>query len=462
MRLMSIVIGVYILFIAVPVLAQTPQPTPAPAFDADTLERLEELVQRAEIAAEQSLESQAAATEAIDHAFNLLGLFEAFGLVVTVVGGAAGIFGFTRLISAQRELAAARERLENELYEYRQSFDSEQQHRRDEVERLSQTMQRAAQEQRHTTSNALLANALIPLGERQYRAQDFTGALNTYLRALELDPANPVVHQRLGYVYTAAGDLQKAKYHYEQAIEREQNFAPALAGLGFVYRRMGEEIEKAMPKDTNDEGYLNKKIERDRRLNQAESLLLQALSLSPRLVDDDGESWWGVLGGLYKRRNQIDEAINAYYQVTVVTPQSSYGFGNLALLYLKRKDIPKMLEMYRRVERIAATEATAESGNFWGYADLIVSRFAIGKIEEANDILPDAIKIAPMDSPYMLSGLYETLEELLVVVPQENIAKLQQAIDMLKSELERRANQRAITQTDTPDDAHAKDETTPV
>jgi tetratricopeptide (TPR) repeat protein len=60
----------------------------------------------------------------------------------------------------------------------------------------------SSERQRQNTANANLALSLLTLGERQYRSQDFQGALNTYRRALELDPNSLITHYRLGYVYT--------------------------------------------------------------------------------------------------------------------------------------------------------------------------------------------------------------------------------------------------------------------
>ena len=439
LRRMSIVFIVFLL--AVPLLAQDDAPVPtqaAPTQPAPTqdVQALNAAVATAQAAAAQANDAADAAGERTDQAFNLLGLFEAFGLVVTVIGAALGVFGFTRLLSAQNALTKARDEVKNELEGYRNRFENLESGTQQQLAAKQAEMQASITSQRENTSKALLANALLPLGERQYKAQDYEGALNTYERALVLDEANPVIHQRLGYVYTQKGLLDQAEYHYKRAIALEENFAPALAGLGFVYRRRGEEVERAMIQRAGgslEDVPSDDLIARDKHYNKAEQLLLQALELSPKLVDDDGESWWGVMGGLYKRRGQIDQAIASYKQATTVTPQSSYGFGNLALLYLKKQDVDRMIKTYQRVERIAEREAQAETGNFWGYADLIVSLFAQGKVEQAERELPIAIEIAPLDSPYMLSGLSETLQELTVVVDDETRAALSRAIGTLES-----------------------------
>jgi tetratricopeptide (TPR) repeat protein len=148
-------------------------------------------------------------------------------------------------------------------------------------------------------------------------------------------------------------------------------------------------------------------------MNRAEQFLLRALRLSPKLVDDDGEAWWGSLGGLYRRRGQIDQAIYAYEQAAKVTPHSSYPFSNLALLYMQKRNRDEMLRTYKRVERLARGEVQAEVDNYWAYADLLTSRLALGKIDEAEDALISVFDIAPPDSSYGLESLADTLTRLI-------------------------------------------------
>jgi len=384
----------------------------------------ESAAERAEEAAETSADAVQRANEAADLAFNLLGLFEAFSFIVTVVGVALSALGFQRLISAQNDLTKARDEVQAQLKESRESFNKEVNEQRSQLTSLQESLEDDAEKRRVETENALLAQAYIPLGERQYKAQDYSGAISTYHQALSLDPKNPVIHYRLGYVYTQQGDLEKARHHYETAMEMAENFAPAMAGLGYVIRRQGEKMAEGVAKKET--------------MNQSEKLLLRAMELSPKLVDDDGESWWGILGGLYRRRGQVDDAIYAYKQATIVTPQSSYGFGNLALLYMQKNLREEMLTTYAEVEKLAAAEAGADVNNYWGHADLVVSRYALGKADLAAEVLERAIQIAPLESPYMLDGLQGTLEDLTKVLKPEKIPAIQEAIQTIKDEQVRR------------------------
>lgn len=385
MRYLALVL-LLCLFIT-PTLAQETPPTA-------TNEQLAELqVLAAEVA--ESVETARGLVEEVeadvDNAFSLLGLLEAFSFVVTIVGGAAAVFGVTRFISAQQDLQEARRKFEEEIEASRERLTKETELRQQEFTELREALEKS-------TGNATLALSFLPLGESQYKSGDFKGALDIYHRALHLDPRNPLINYRLGYAYTQSGMLEEAEQHLQKALTTEPDFAPALATLGYVYRRRAEKM---------DEG-----IERANVLNLGERNLVRALTLSPKLVDDDGESWWGSLGGLYRRRNQIDDAIYAYSMAADVTPNSSYAFSNLALLYMQQRDRARMLETYKQVEKLAADEVQADVDNYWAYTDLVTSRLALGQINEASRSLEQLLTTTPDDSPYVLEALVDTLSRL--------------------------------------------------
>jgi len=397
--------------------AQEETATPAPP-DNDTTQAVFAIATQIAAQAEE-------ASKEFDRATNFLSVFEAIGLIVAVLSGlitvlavVGGVVGFRGLGAAQAELETTRERVEAELGESRRRFDSEMQQRRDELEVIRGQLERGAAEQRESAARSNLAQSLLTLGERQYRSQDFSGALDTYRRALELDPNSLITHYRLGYVYTQSGNLEQAQHHLTRALEIENNFAPALAALGYVYRRIGEKMPQG--------------IEREKTLNKAESLLLEGLSISPKLVDDDDESWWGSLGGLYRRRNQVDEAINAYERAGEITPKSSYAFSNLALLYVQKKDKAAMLNSYQRVEQLAWGEVQADVDNYWAYADLLTARLALGKVKEAEEVFQSVLEIAPADSPYVFESLLDTLNRLAAALGETDSAHLGSFIERLQ------------------------------
>ncbi len=393
-------------------------PTPTPALDqaGDLQAQLDEAQRLLDEITARGADSD----RALDIAFNMLGIFEAIGFLVTVGGGLLAAFGVLRLFSAQAELQKARERFEQEIETKERELDEMK-------ESLEANIATSAALQHRELSQATLALSLLPLGERQYRAQDFQGAMDTYRRALELDDQNPVTHLRLGYVCTQSGLLDEARFHLTRALDIEPDFAAALAALGYVYRRIAEKMEQG--------------VERETMLNQAEGRLLEALNKSPKLVDDDGESWWGSLGGLYRRRNQIEDAIRAYERAAEVTPHSSYPFSNLALLYMQASDRDKMLATYRRVERLARGETQADVDNYWAHADLLTAQLALGKVNQAEDALQSVLDVAPVDSPYVLELLVDTLGRLTEALGGSRTAPhIEPFVERVRAEIARRRN----------------------
>jgi tetratricopeptide (TPR) repeat protein len=159
-------------------------------------------------------------------------------------------------------------------------------------------------------------------------------------------------------------------------------------------------------------------------------------------VDDDGESWWGSLGGLYRRRGQIDQAIFAYNKAAEVDPNSSYAFSNLALLYMQRNEAEKMVDTYHQVERLAQAEVQADVDNYWAYADLLTSRLALKKLTEAETTLPYIFTTAPVDSPYALEVLIDTLKRLEKVLDREHASRVQDYIDRIDAHAKEQAKAR--------------------
>ncbi len=398
----SLLTACLMLCLALPALAQTTDVTPVPASELATA------AAQAQAAVNQAQRYVDDAERYADDASRFFGLFESFGVIVAVASVALGLYGVTNVFTERRERKEERERFEKELTAARSRFDNEIGDQKRDLEALRQQLLHNAERQHKIAEHGTLALALLPLGERQYKAQDLRGAAETYTRALGFSTDNPLIHYRLGYVYVQSGALDDAERHLRRALEIDPDFVLATAALGYVYRRMTDGMQPG--------------VDRDRMYNTSEAYLLDALKRAPKLVDEDGESWWGSLGGLYRRRGQLEQAIYAYDQAAMVTPHSSYPFSNLALLYMSKHDRERMMNMYRHVERLARGEAMADVDNYWAYADILTSLLALGRTSEAEEALESVFAIAPPDSPYALESLADTLVRLLDALGGEQAA----------------------------------------
>ncbi len=272
-------------------------------------------------------------------------------------------------------------------------------------------------QQRQETSDTILAMTLMPLGEDQYRAKDLNAAIETYKRALSLNNNSPVIHYRLGYIYAQQGALNDAEACLQRALEIDPAYCSAIATMGYVYRRKGE----MLPPGSDRETYLLK----------AEGKLLEALDRAPKSLDEEGESWWCTLGALYRQRGQLNKAIDAYKEAAKITPYSPYPLSNLALYQGMNGDVDAMIKTYREVERLARQKVQISPDDYWPYADLLLSRLAVGKIQEAEETLKILLKIVPRDLAYAVPSLLVALSRLSKILP-DSASQIDEAITYIR------------------------------
>lgn len=423
----------------------------AASLEDGALERAELAADRAEFAASQSGFALEQAAAAVERADSMLNQFQTLEAVVGIIGFAlpalavvAAVIGLNRLSSAQNDVRTLREELTKDIQEVtagaQREIEASRQEARHDIQAataqladaLSQreqdmdALRETAQTVRQEAANARLASALLPLGEQQYKASDVEGAIATYERALRLDDRNPVTHYRLGYVYNRINQFDQALDRLVDALEIDKEFMPAKAAIGYTYRRMAE----ALPE---------KDDRRELLFSEAELRLREALTSAPTLVDDDGESWWGSLGGLYKRRGQTELARDAYQRAGKVTPHSSYPFSNLAVLEMQNRNREAMLRAFQHVERVARAETQARTGNYYGLADLLTAQLALGKTNEAHETMQALFDIAPA-AENVLELELDTLRRMAVALGGDDAApQVGQAIADMEAELARRA-----------------------
>lgn len=407
---------------------------------------------QAEVAASQSAFTLDAANAAVERADSMLNQFQTLEAVVSIIGFAlpalliiGGLVGLNRLNAAGKEVASLHQVLDDQIAEAKASARSEideaRREAREEIEAAKaqldaevarrqqelDSLRESAQAVRSEAARARLASALLPLGEQQYKVADLDGAIATYERALELDDQNPVTYYRLGYVYNRIGQFDRALDQLAAALDIDKDFLPAKAAIGYTYRRMAE----ALPDGDN---------QRELLFSEAEHRLRSALDQQATLMDDDGESWWGSLGGLYKRRNQTELAKDAYRRACKVTPHSSYPFMNLAVLEMKDGNREAMLRAFQHVERVARAETQAQAGNYYGLADLMTAQLALGKTAEANDTMLALFDSVPINENTLDLEL-DTLRMMLAALDGDAVAPhLSEAIQSIEAEQARRSS----------------------
>lgn len=249
-----------------------------------------------------------------------------------------------------------------------------------------------------TEDRAGFVQGFLQDARKQRESYDFDNALETYEEALRF--ASPSIkddiHYEMALVHLEQRELEKVEAQLEMALDYNPNHVYSLVKRGELYRRYAdrEDDEK----------------EKRRLLIRAEEKLSSALETQGRITDENGESVWGSLGGIYKRLGEIESAIEAYQKALQVR-RSSYPLNNLGLLYMDKMDWEKTRLYFRVVEKFSKATTMNNPGDEWAYNDLLVSQIVLGKLKDAQDTLDDVIVFAVFGA-HAKNSLMDTLEKL--------------------------------------------------
>ena len=132
-------------------------------------------------------------------------------------------------------------------------------------------------------------------------------------------PQNYYARFLLGVAYPTNEETEKAIESYKKAIEINPNLADAYAGLGNLYLDDGK-VEDALR-------YLKKAIE-----------------INPTYISVNMD-----LGAAYSENDQIDEAIASYEKAVEINPRITLAYFYLGELYLEKGDKENAIRAHKKV-----------------------------------------------------------------------------------------------------------------
>jgi len=224
------------------------------------------------------------------------------------------------------------------------------------------------------------------MAQRLARENNIAAAIKAGQEAYEIDPENIPNNYLLGLLMMRRGSIEEAITHlnlaYQESLE-DDNFShsPTKAALGLAIRRKGDAITDMMI--------------RNQLYNQAENYLLQATTEDPQLVNEQGESYFGVLGSLYRRQGRTDDAIGAYSRAAAVTPRRSYPEINLAMLYTAKNDKEKIIRHLALAEAKALSRLRDTPDDYWAKHDMALAMLLKHDAEAAVKLFLEAIDLTP-------------------------------------------------------------------
>lgn len=350
-----------------------------------------------EEAADVAARALSDAEAANETAGTILSLLEGGSVLITLIVGAVAVVFTLNLRDLrddlegqaeanQEKVEATLRTREAELSLLTDQVKSQASESRKQIEALTALINQQLESARVQAETSFRVLTLQMLAEQQVRARNYDTAISQLREAYELEDTNQSTTYLLGYLYITKRRYEDALFYLRRTLERDPDFAPALAALGLALQRLGRQ-----QKDV---------VHRNRLWAEAEVNLTKALELEPGMLDADGESYFGTLGGLYRRQDRFNDAADAYERAVDVTPNSSYPLGNLAVLnaYLGRQ--AKALELFARVEHIVRGRIEDNPADHWARFDLAQSLLMQGKTKAAAIAYQETIDRQPPISAY--------------------------------------------------------------
>ena len=197
------------------------------------------------------------------------------------------------------------------------------------------------------------------IGEAYLAEGDFTSALRSFLKAEEIYPNDPFLHNDLGLTYQAKGELDLAIRHFKKAVELNPDYAPARNNLGVAYLAK-QDWDSAIgifkeltgnllyttphyPLANLGWAYYNKGAYR-----LAEKYYRRALSIEPKFIIA-----MRGLGLTCLATGRVNEAIQMFEKASRLSPNLAELHMNLAEAYRTSGETEKSIAAYKKVIELA-------------------------------------------------------------------------------------------------------------
>jgi tetratricopeptide (TPR) repeat protein len=238
-----------------------------------------------------------------------------------------------------------------------------------EIARLNQALQQSGNQAAQLfeqikyleSARKLSAAELGRQGMAALLANDNTGALQYYTKALELDPDNNASLTNRGIIYARLGDHEKAVQDYDQALKGVKKEYRIYYNRGIAYYNL-KEYAKAL-KDFNQalllkpghaRSYYNRALVYEGLKNYR--LALADYNKSLKLEPGDAQAYCNR-GSLYQQQKLYHKALVDYNKAIEVDPAFSDAYLNRAGLQVLKGDMPAALADARKAAELGNEEA---------------------------------------------------------------------------------------------------------
>jgi tetratricopeptide (TPR) repeat protein len=237
------------------------------------------------------------------------------------------------------------------------------------------------QNPRNTRAAEGLSTALVAKGIEAAGAMNDPAAIPYFEEAAKWDKKNDVAYAKLGAIYDAKGDGDKAVSNYEKAVAINPDYSLLYAPLGIVYIDKGEiaKAEDALKKsdaagvDNTDSRYLRGLVAFHQN-NDTEALAAfdKTLELDGRFAEAQY-----YRGQTLDRMGKGKEAISAYKTTLEIAPSFTPASFDLGVAYYNEGD-------YKNAEVAYEDTIKNDPGNAQAHANLASTYRQQERYPEAN------------------------------------------------------------------------------
>jgi tetratricopeptide (TPR) repeat protein len=210
--------------------------------------------------------------------------------------------------------------------------------------------------------NPTLAESRSNLGNVYLKKNQVENAIYQYQAALEINPNDAKTHNNLGNAYLQRGWLNYAVLQYAQSLELDPNFVDAYKNLAIVYCKQERysqaiaQLKQAIAIKPDNAACYSQLGDVHSQMGSYEEAIAEykkALVIKPNFA----EANYG-LGQCYNKLGMVEEEIAAYKRALAVKPDMPAALVNLGNAYFGQKKFAEAIEQYKRAAELKPDEAT--------------------------------------------------------------------------------------------------------
>ncbi|MDX1585109.1 MAG: protein kinase [Balneolaceae bacterium] len=236
--------------------------------------------------------------------------------------------------------------------------------------------------------------------QRTLTGENIENAINSFKKAIALDPDFALAHAALGESYLIRynkfqdhSDVVEAEKQVKKALDIDDELPAVKLTMGIVHLTAGE-LEKAI-EQFNDaitlepkyvEAYLSlaKAFEEQDRYEKAEETYKKAISLQP-----DFYRGYNQLGSFYLNHGQYQKAIEQFLHVAELTPDNPHIYSNLGVYFMLLGQAEQATQNFKKSLSIDTTYAAVSN-----FGSLMFNQ---GQYSEAVHLYRKALQLSPND-----------------------------------------------------------------